>query len=163
LKLFQKVKLFIVFPTIPVQNLVSFGHQEGHCFEFQSLEYGKTLKNSEKRQDLLASGPRWPKAACPGQRVPTRARRLRGGSVTTRYLTPALSTARHLCSTRSPCSRRLHVRVVPLSHIAATPRPVPLLFLGSRQALALLCSAFRRAPLLQASSANHQAPPSCAS
>jgi hypothetical protein len=152
-----------VFPTIPVQNLVNFGHQEGHCFEFQSLEDGKTLKNSEKRQDLLASGPRRPKDACPGQRAPTCVRRHRGGSVTTRYLAPALSTARHLCSTRSPCSRRLHVRVAPLSHIAATPRPVPLLFLDNRQSLAPLFTAFRRAPLLQASSADHQAPPSCAS
>jgi hypothetical protein len=34
----QKGTLFLVFPTIPMQNLVNFGHREGHCFEFQNLE-----------------------------------------------------------------------------------------------------------------------------
>jgi hypothetical protein len=42
--------------------------------------------------------------------LPTRARQHRGGSVTARHLTPALSTARHLRSMHSPCSHRLHVR-----------------------------------------------------
>jgi hypothetical protein len=54
-------------------------------------------------------------AACPGQRAPTRARRHHGGLVTTRHLAAALSTARHLRSTRSPCSSRLHVLAASLS------------------------------------------------
>jgi hypothetical protein len=111
----------------------------------------------------LASGPRWPKATCPGQRAPPRVRRHRGGSVTTRHLTLALSTARHLRSTCSPCSRRLHMLAAPLSRIAATPRPVPLLFLSSRQAPTPLCSASHHAPLIQASNIDHRAPPSSTS
>jgi hypothetical protein len=38
LKLAQKVKLFLVFQNVYRQNLANFGHQEGHQFEFQSLD-----------------------------------------------------------------------------------------------------------------------------
>jgi hypothetical protein len=43
--------------------------------------------------------------------------------VTARHLAPALLTAHRLCSTRSPCSSRLHVRAMPLSRVAATQKP----------------------------------------
>jgi hypothetical protein len=115
-----------------------------------NFEFGrwKILKKIKK-----ATGPacQRPKPTCLGQRAPTCARRHHSGSVTVHHLAPVLSTARHLCSTRSSCSHRLHVRAAPLCRIAATPRSVPLLFLSSRQAPAPLCSAY------------HRAPPSCAS
>jgi hypothetical protein len=99
-------------------------------------------------------------AACPGLRTPTRARRHCASLVPACHLAPALSTARHLRSTRSPCSHHHHVRATPLSRVVATPRLVPLLFLDSRQASAhsappltvLLCSN-RRAPPLGAAAA----------
>jgi hypothetical protein len=99
-------------------------------------------------------------AACPSLRMPMRAWRQCGGLVPACHLAPALSTARHLRSTRSPCSRHHHVRATPLSHVVATPRPVPLLFLDSRQAsahsalpLTALLYSKRRAPPLGAAAA----------
>jgi hypothetical protein len=35
-----------VFQTIPIQNLVNFGHREGHCFEFRIWK----MENFEKNQ-----------------------------------------------------------------------------------------------------------------
>jgi hypothetical protein len=49
-------------------------------------------------------------AACPSQCAPMHVRRHCGGLVTTHHLASMLSTARRLRSTRSPCSRHLHVR-----------------------------------------------------
>jgi hypothetical protein len=100
----------------------------------------KFWKKENLWQVPLASGPRQLVAACPGQRKPTCVRWHRGGSVTAHHLAPALSTARHLRSTRSPCSHRLHVCAAPLSRVAATPNSLPLLFLDSSQAPALLRS-----------------------
>jgi hypothetical protein len=74
-------------------------------------------------QGPLASGPQRLVAVCPGQHAPTRVRRHCGGLVTARHLAPALLTAHRLCSTRSPCSSRLHVRAMPLSRVAATQKP----------------------------------------
>jgi hypothetical protein len=37
-----KMKVFLVFPTIPMQNLVNFGHREDHFFEFECLEDEKS-------------------------------------------------------------------------------------------------------------------------
>jgi hypothetical protein len=34
LKFFQKGKLFLVFPAIPMKNVEKFGDQEGHKFEY---------------------------------------------------------------------------------------------------------------------------------
>jgi hypothetical protein len=70
----QQGKLFHVFPTIPMQKLVNFGHGEGHYFEFQNLDMENLEKKSKKWQRPLTSGPRRPMAVCPGQRAPTRAR-----------------------------------------------------------------------------------------
>jgi hypothetical protein len=88
----------------------------------------KILKKIRK-----VAGPacQWPMAVCPSKR----ARRHHDGSVTTRHLAPALSTTHRLRSTRSPSRCRLHVRATPSSHVAATPRPIPRLFLGSRRAM----------------------------
>jgi hypothetical protein len=47
------------------KNLVNFGHREGHCFEFQSLEDEKILKKLEKRQGPLASGQQRPRLCVP--------------------------------------------------------------------------------------------------
>jgi hypothetical protein len=47
LKLCQKGKFFPVFRTIPMENLVNFGHREGHCLKFQNLEDEKSLKNQK--------------------------------------------------------------------------------------------------------------------
>jgi hypothetical protein len=99
----------------------------------------KFWKKENLWQVPLASGPRQPVAACLGQRKQMRARRHCGVSVTARHLAPALSTARHLRSTRSSCSLRLHVCAATLSRVAATPNPLPLPFLDSRQATAPLC------------------------
>jgi hypothetical protein len=51
----QKGKLFLVFPTITMQNLVNFGHREGHYFEFQSLEDGKSLKIQKSARTHLSA------------------------------------------------------------------------------------------------------------
>jgi hypothetical protein len=75
-----------------MQNLVNFEQRECHYFEFQIWKLENLEKKPEKWHGPLASGPRWPMATCPGQRVPTRVRRHRGVSVTARHLTPALST-----------------------------------------------------------------------
>jgi hypothetical protein len=37
------------------KNLVNFGHREGHCFEFQSLEDEKILKKLSDRARLPAA------------------------------------------------------------------------------------------------------------
>jgi hypothetical protein len=104
----------------------------------------------------------------PRPRVSSSVRPCARGDTTVARSPPATSCRRcrpprHLRSTRSPCNRRLHMRSAPLSHVTAMSRPVPLLFLGSHQAPAPLCSASHRAPLLQAPSADYRAPPSCAS
>jgi hypothetical protein len=39
-----------VFPTIPMQKLVNFGHGEGHYFEFQNLD----MENLEKIKKVAA-------------------------------------------------------------------------------------------------------------
>jgi hypothetical protein len=44
MKLGQKGKLFPMFQFVSLQNLVNFGHGEGHCFEFQNLDVRKSLK-----------------------------------------------------------------------------------------------------------------------
>jgi hypothetical protein len=56
-----------MFPAITIQNLVNFRHHECHCFEFQTLEDGKSRTKLEKWQAPLASGP-WlcvPASTCP--------------------------------------------------------------------------------------------------
>jgi hypothetical protein len=85
---------------------------------------------------------------------PAQSRRRCGGLVTTHHLAPAWSAARHVCSTRNACSRRLHVSVVSLSPhschawaefpFASSPLTSPLL---CRSPLLLCCcSALQVAP-----------------
>jgi hypothetical protein len=44
LELGKKVKLFLMFKTIDLQDLVNFWHREGHRFEFQCSGDWKSLK-----------------------------------------------------------------------------------------------------------------------
>jgi hypothetical protein len=40
----QNVKLFLMFQTVDLQNLVNLGQREGYRFKFQSLGEWKSLK-----------------------------------------------------------------------------------------------------------------------
>jgi hypothetical protein len=44
LKLVQKEKVFPMFRSLNLQNMVNFGHLESHRFKFQSLDDWKSLK-----------------------------------------------------------------------------------------------------------------------
>jgi hypothetical protein len=79
------------------------------------LKFWKKKICGRARLPAAHDGP-WP-------RVPPSAWRHHGGSFTARHLALALSTSRHLRSMRSPCRRRLHVCLAPLSLVAATPKP----------------------------------------
>jgi hypothetical protein len=114
-----------------------------NVWEMENLE-----KKSEKWQARLPAAhdgtwPRVPASACPRPSGDT--------AVLGHHPPPPVGTVDRPPppSTCNPCSRRLHMRATPLSHVAAMPRPIPLLFLGSRGAPTTLYSASPCVPLFQ--------------
>jgi hypothetical protein len=110
-----KRKLFLVFPTISMQNLVNFEHREGHWFRFQSLKDWKSWKIRKESGPLVSRSGRLKGS----RRSPMRAHNTACGDamVTVRRQWPPPTWSRLYLRARSSRGRsppfRLHSRARP--------------------------------------------------